>query len=257
MVADVCRSLSVPHSTLTVDWKTKPQTAIQERARLERYRLLGQWAEGHEFAAIATGHHLDDQAETLLMRLTRGAGVTGLAGMRADAPLPGSSSKLLLLRPLLGWRRSELAGVCNDAGVRPAEDPSNSDEQFERVRVRRALAAADWLDAEAIARSAGNLASADEALDWGVEREWESQVSCADSEISYHPRAPLAVRQRVVRRAVIALSTEGAENEIRGRELDQLVAVLSQGGTATLRGVRCSGGDGWRFTAAPARRPTR
>jgi tRNA(Ile)-lysidine synthase len=257
MVADVCGSLGVPHSTLTVDWVSKPESAIQERARLERYRLLSRWAEQRALAAIATGHHLDDQAETLLMRLDRGAGVSGLAAMRAAVPLPGASSKLPLLRPLLGWRRAELAEICRGARITPAEDPSNSDEQFERVRVRRGLAAADWLDPEAIARSAGNLASADEGLEWAVEREWESQVSCTDGEISYRPRAPLAVRQRIVRRAVIALATEGGENEIRGRELDQLMVTLSEGGTATLRGVRCSGGDKWRFTPAPARRPTR
>ncbi len=102
--------LEVPHRTLSAKWAEKPLTAIQERARAERYRLLGEWAEARGLAALATAHHLDDQAETLLMRLARGAGVRGLAAMRPIARVPGSD--LPLLRPLLGWRRSELAAIC-------------------------------------------------------------------------------------------------------------------------------------------------
>src|SRR3954453_16959972 len=82
MVARVCAKLNVPHAILTAEWEQKPTTAIQERARNERYRLLARWAEDQGLVAIATAHHADDQAETLVMRLARGAGVRGLAGMK-------------------------------------------------------------------------------------------------------------------------------------------------------------------------------
>jgi len=89
-VAAVCERLGVPHSILTAEWKEKPETAIQDRARKVRYSLLSQWAIDQKLPALVTGHHLDDQAETLLMRLLRGAGVKGLAGMRRLAPVPGA-----------------------------------------------------------------------------------------------------------------------------------------------------------------------
>lgn len=251
-VAKICDSLAIPHQTLTVEWKTKPETAIQERARIERYKLLGKWLDDRDLVALVTAHHLDDQAETLLMRLNRGSGVRGLAGMRPATPLPGANGRLL--RPLLGWPRSELVSVCAAAGLKPVDDPSNVDEQFERVRVRKALESADWLDSEAIARSAAYLAQADVALHWAVDKEWDSQVKRSGDEITYLPVAPHEIRRRVVRRSVAALASEGSGNPLRGRELDRLVSALSQGRSATLRGVLCSGGDQWRFSPAPARK---
>ena len=250
--AEVCKALGVPHRILTAQWNTKPETAIQERARVERYRLLGEWARERDLAALLAAHHLDDQAETLLMRLNRGSGARGLAGMRTASALPGGGGRLL--RPLLGWRRSELEAICKSAGLQPAHDPSNDDQQFERVRMRKALSEAHWLDAEAVARSAANLAQADVALHWAVDKEWDAQVSRSDSEITYRPEAPREIRRRVVRRAISALASEGNGQPLRGQELDRLVAALTQGRSGTLRGVSCSGGDEWRFSQAPARR---
>ncbi len=252
MVAELCERLAVPHTILTARWTEMPETAIQERARGERYRLLGYWAEERGLSALTTAHHADDQAETLLMRLARGAGVRGLAAMRPRAIAPGAHVRLI--RPLLGWRRVELERICADAGVTPARDPSNVDDRFERVRVRRALAEMDWLDPEAIARSAANLADADEALRWAAAIEWNRAVGVKRGGIAYrHADAPREIVRRVVSRAVRKLATEG-EADLRGPELDRLLASLSAGDTVTLRGVLCSGGSVWRFTGAPPRR---
>ncbi len=256
MVARVCAELAIPHSILTVQWKQKPLAGLQERARAERYRLLGNWAAERGLLVLATAHHLDDQAETLLMRLTRGAGARGLAGMRPAAPLPVMGSTVVLVRPLLGWRRTQLERICDLAGLEPAQDPSNVDEQFERVRVRRALAEADWLDIEGVGRSAAHLAEADTALEWACDRECQSQVERVDDEIVYRPVAPAEIRRRIVSRLVESLATEGSGERLRGRELDQLIATLSEGGKATLRGVACTGGKEWRFSPASRRRPT-
>jgi tRNA(Ile)-lysidine synthase len=252
MVAAVCERLGVPHAILTVRWAQTPETAIQERARRERYRLLGFWAEERGLAALVTAHHADDQAETFLMRLARGAGARGLAAMRPRTVAPGTEVKLL--RPLLAWRRTDLAQICADAALTPALDPSNADEQFERVRIRRALADADWLDPAAIVRSTVNLADADKALDWAARLEWDLRVKERRGAIVYRPaEAPVEIIRRVVARAVRKLATEGHEN-LRGPELSRLVATLAEGGTATSRGVRCEGGPAWRFTPAPARK---
>ena len=256
-VAKLCQQLGVPHRILTVKWAEKPATALQERARLMRYRLLGEWARECNLTTILTAHHLDDQAETFLMRLARGSGVRGLAGMRRVTRPP--NAPIGLVRPLLGWRHSELEAVCAAAGVEPVQDPSNEDEGFERVRIRRALAEADWLDTAAIARSAANLAEADGALHWAMMLEWQRAVTQnGGGEIAYKPTdAPREIRRRIIRNAVLTLATEGVGEQLRGRELDQLLAALRTGKRATLRGVLCIGGPEWRFTRAPARRAQR
>jgi tRNA(Ile)-lysidine synthase len=256
MVSGLCESLGVSHTILTAEWNKTPETAIQERARAARYGLLGAWASERGLRALVTAHHLDDQAETLFMRLARGAGITGLAGMLQIAPTPGGA--VPLVRPLLGWRRSELEQVCTLAGLDPAADPSNEDERFERVRMRRALAGADWLDPRAIALSAANLAQADAALRWSTSQVWNRHVDEQPNAISLQPDGiPREIRRRLIRRAVLKLAREGGGMEIRGRELDRLLQVLASGGKATLRGVLCAGGGGvWRFSPAPGRQAT-
>lgn len=252
MVAATSAQLGVPHTILKARWDDRPETAVQEKARLERYRLLGFWAEERGLDTLATGHHVDDQAETVLMRLARGSGVRGLAGMHRRSVATGT--KVRLLRPLLGWRRSELERICSAAGIVAAADPSNEDRKYERVRVRHELGQADWLDAAAIARSAANLAEADSALDWAMRVEWNQRVREKRDSITYRPNgAPPEILRRIASRAVRHLATEGEAN-LRGGETDRLLASLDEGSTTTLRGVLCQGGAEWRFSRAPERR---
>ena len=250
-VAAVCAKLGVPHEIRTVDWDEKPDRGVQEKAREARYRLIGNWMRQRNLQAVCTAHHRDDQAETLLMRLARGAGVRGLAAIRPSSPLPGSVA-LTLLRPLLDWRQTDLAAICEDAGVQPVADPSNHEALFERVRVRRQIAALD-LDAEALARSAEHLRDADEAIAWAADGEWLAKVRTTDDGIVYEVGdAPAEIRRRIVARIVAVLATEGGQ-ELRGREVDRLLDSLSTGSVSTLRGVRCEGGATWRFRTAPVR----
>src|SRR6478735_1206127 len=96
----------------------------------------------------------------------------------ARGVVPGA--ELPLLRPLLRWRRAELAEIVAAAGLAPAQDPSNADQAYDRVRVRQALAAADWLDVEALAASAEHLADADAAIEWMAEREMGEAAVAVD-----------------------------------------------------------------------------
>lgn len=247
-VAALCAELGVPHRTLRLD--LPPGGNVQARARAARYTALGAWARDEGLGAIVTAHHRDDQAETLVMRLNRGSGVAGLAGMRPRGPVPGAPD-IALLRPLLDFARAELAAVVAERGWVAADDPSNRDARFDRVRVRTGLAAADWLDPARIAASAAHLADADEALEWAATREWDERVVQAGTQWRYAPLAPRAVRLRVLARIVGALANEGTP---RGGELAALLNRLEAGGTATLAGVRGDGGTmPWRFAPAPSR----
>jgi tRNA(Ile)-lysidine synthase len=252
MVADLCARLGIRHEVLTVNWGEVPSTALQERAREARYALLRGWAGERGLRALLTAHHLDDQAETLLMRLTRGAGVRGLGAMRSLARTPGGT--LPLVRPLLGWRSAVLSDICDNAGVTPSDDPGNRDQRFERARVRAAMAEADWLDPVGLAQSAQHLSEANEALAWATAIVWRRTVRREGARLLFEPGTiPREIRRRVVARAVERLSTEGAAQALRGRELDQLLAALRSGRKATLRGVLCSGGNLWTFEPAPPR----
>lgn len=246
MVAQVCAELGVEHAALTV---TVAAGNVQSQARAARYAALADWAGATGLAALATAHHTDDQAETLLLRLNRGSGVAGLAGVRARGLAPGTS--LPLLRPLLDFRRAELAGVVAAAGLDAAKDPSNEDDRFDRVRLRKAMGDADWLEVPALAASAAHLADADAALDWAAQREWTESVQRAPMGLTYRPQAPRAVALRVIARIVRELGGEEPRGSAVARVFESLLARET-----------CSIGDlvarvapeGWSFSKAPTRR---
>lgn len=160
-VGDWARELGFVHHSLR--WTgEKPATRIQERAREARYRLLGDCARAIGASAIVTAHHADDQAETVLLRLTRGSGVAGLAAMAVASRLDG----LALLRPLLGLPKERLEALCAARKHAFFRDPSNENPAYARVRLRRLAGtlSAEGLGAEALLRLAGRAARAETAL---------------------------------------------------------------------------------------------
>jgi tRNA(Ile)-lysidine synthase len=245
-VAGVCGALAVPHQTLKV---IVAEGNVQAQAREARYAALAGWLKARGLAVLATAHHADDQAETLLLRLNRGSGVAGLSGVRERGRAAGSGQTVI--RPLLGWRRSELAEVVAAAGIEAVDDPSNADERFDRVRIRQALAEAAWLDPEALSDSARNLADADAALDWAAGREWLENVRREGLGLTYRPAAPRAIALRVLARIVRELGGEEARGSSLARAFESLVA----GRPASIGElVGRPGPDGWSFTPAPRRR---
>ncbi len=243
LVARLCADLGVPHETLSV---SVADGNVQAQARAARYAALAAWMAREGLTALATAHHADDQAETLVMRLNRGSGVAGLAGVRERALVPGT--RLALLRPVLGWRRAELTSVA--AGLHPADDPSNHNPAFDRVRVRQALADSDWVDVPAWAQAAAHLAEADAALDWAAAREWAEQVEQGAMGLTYRPQAPRAVALRVVAR-IVAQMDAPARGAAIARLFDTLVARQPASiGALVVRPLP----DGWSFARAPQRR---
>ena len=247
MVAEVCARLDVPHRTLLADWPEPPETNVQAAARAMRYRLLNEWAIDQGLAAVATAHHADDQAETLLMRLLRGSGVGGLGGTRATRAL---SEQVLLIRPLLGWRKTELEELVRNAGLTPVDDPSNRDPRHDRSRIRQMLSRSEWLDPSRLAASAAAIRDADEALNWALAPLIESRISRDGDALVIEPSdLPREFRRRLL----LAAFAELGASPPRGPELIRAMEALQRSGVATLSGLKLEGGTDWRISPAPPR----
>ncbi|MFD1943613.1 tRNA lysidine(34) synthetase TilS [Paradevosia shaoguanensis] len=161
MVVDEAKKLGFEPRALA--WTgAKPATGVQDAARQARYRLIGEAMAQDGAEILLTAHHINDQAETILMRLSHGSGLDGLSGMQPLSMVEG----VPIFRPFLAVDPKILRAVVDAEGLTPAEDPSNSDPHYERVRWRRALPAlADLgLDAETLFRFSERAAQAEEAL---------------------------------------------------------------------------------------------
>ena len=161
-VARLARGLGFEHVLLR--WEAdKPKSNLQAAARAARYDLMAAHCHAAGIRVLVTAHHLEDQAETVLMRLGRGSGVDGLAAM----PEAGAWAGIDLLRPLLDLSKVRLTATLEAAGLEWIEDPSNQNERFERVRVRRALARLESLGitADRLALTARRMRRARAALD--------------------------------------------------------------------------------------------
>ncbi len=139
-VEKLAQKLGIEHRTL--QWTgRKPKTGLQEAARLARYGLLAKVAREVDAGYVFTGHTLDDQAETILFRLARGSGISGLAGMHpiSRMPLKEASDDVGLVRPLLRVPKSRLIATLKAARIPYADDPSNRDPRFTRSRLRELM----------------------------------------------------------------------------------------------------------------------
>ncbi len=245
LVAAACAERGVECAVLHV---TVGAGNVQAMAREARYFAIGRWVRERGLPAVATAHHADDQAETMLMRLNRGSGVAGLAAVRERQSWP--MPEYQLWRPLLAFRRAELAGLVARARIKTVADPSNADPRFDRVRIRQAIASADWLNPAGLVQSAWNLAGASEALDWAAMREFEEQVTFTKQEARYTPLAPRAIRQIVVSRLVLSLGRAA-----RGGDISTLIDWLEDDGQGNVGGVLATvEGDEWVFRPEPPRR---
>ncbi|HEY0012272.1 MAG TPA: tRNA lysidine(34) synthetase TilS [Allosphingosinicella sp.] len=247
-VASICAALGIPHTVLADPAAPIAGASVQAQARALRYRLLVRWAGERGLRFLATAHHADDQAETVLMRLARGAGLGGLAGVRARR----DDGAVTILRPLLAWRRTELAAIVAEAGVAAVDDPSNRADVYDRTRVRALLAATDLLPTERLSASAAHLAEAEQALAWAAEREWTSSTSRDGGSLTLDPAGlPPELLRRLAARAV---SEVRGDADWRRDKLAALLPAVAVGGTVNVAGVKIVGGVTWRFVPEPPRR---
>lgn len=261
LVEQACAARSIPFTALKV--KVAPGN-LQAQARAARYAALGEWVRARRLGALATAHHADDQAETLLLRLNRGSGLSGLAGVRAASLI--EDSEVLLLRPLLGWRKAELEQVVMQAGITPARDPSNESRDFDRVRMRQQLGQTPWIDVGSLAASAAHLAEGWRAIEWYAGLDWDDMVHPDENAPSggtgliYYANVPRVVAIETISRIIRELGGHCSRAEA-ARAFDRLWigenaslgGVLAVPGVERMKGVsvalRC-----WRFAPEPPRR---
>jgi tRNA(Ile)-lysidine synthase len=243
LVATLCGKLGILHRIL------RPSTPItgnlQSEARAARYALLQAQADVAGCDFIATAHHADDQLETVLMRIARGSGINGLAGVRARQGR--------LIRPMLAFTKTELDEICGQFGIAPIYDPSNTDSSFDRVAMRQWLAANPHpFDAHRAVRTATAFADATEALEWATSRAFEAHVSGEADSMTLDPHAlPREIQRRVLLRILDQIQPGYIP---RGDALDRALDTLKKGGSQLLGDVLYKGGKLWRFRPAPQRR---
>ena len=256
-VASWARRLELKAQVLT--WRgKKPKTGIEAAARDARYRLMGRFLHDNKITILFAGHNQDDQAETFLLRLARGSGLDGLAGMPAlgNWPVAGFAG-LKLARPLLGLGREALRDYLRAKDQAWLEDPMNQDPAFDRIKVRQAqtVLAEAGLSAARIAAAAAHLARARESLEVMTEAVLARALRKQDESGVVLDGAALAAAPREVGLRALArvLMTVGGETyrprfDSLERLFDRIAAQDLRGG-ATLHGcqLRPLGNKGGEF----------
>ncbi len=235
-VAEWAAALGFAHHMLRWDHGERPVAGIQAKARVARYDLMTDWCRERGAGVLLTAHTLDDQAETVMMRLARTASPESLAGIWAEAIW----KDVPVLRPLLGSRREALRDYLRGLGQAWIEDPSNLDTRFERVRVRKDLAGrpdgtplSERLAAlaEASARTVREQSSAAEA--WLAQ--WLTENGAGVCEFPLPPFQALSepLQMRILARIIDHYG--GGQAAPEPEELRRLARWAAEGGGAQRR----------------------
>ncbi len=225
MVLALAQKLGLPARGL--QWTgPKPETGLQEAARLARYRLIGEAMQADGARLLLTAHHRADQAETVLMRLAHGSGIEGLKAMTPLAVVENVS----IFRPLLDVEPSSLGALLNEAGIEPAHDPSNDDTAYERVRWRKLLPAlaGEGLDSAALSRFAARMAEADAALAQMADAGFEELVRLDGFGAASLPRAALLALSPAIGRRVLGRILNIVGGRQKPRALGQVERLYDQ-----------------------------
>ena len=207
---------------------------IEAAAREVRYEALALAARERGATVVAVAHTRNDQAETMLLHIVRGAQLDGLAGMRPLAPLPYAEGAppLRLVRPMLDLTRDDTRAICAAWGFEPAEDPANDDLERLRNRLRHRLLPQlrelnPQLDA-ALARLAEGAAADRAFLDQAAAAALDGLTAGDEDAEGAWPRAELAALHPALRRRVLRLIAAGAGLELSGERTAAAERLLAR-----------------------------
>ena len=225
-------ALGLPHATLL--WQRETEAGnLMAQARDARLRLLSAWAQRNGLAAVALGHTADDQAETLMMRLGRGSGIDGLAAMAEWRDAFGTR----WLRPMMHVGRAELRDWLRQRQIDWFDDPSNENQDFDRVRIRKAIAAMG-LDVTALARAANHIGEARDALShYASLASKDAVISRGRLILSRHAftNAPPEIRRRLI--VASCRWVTGADYPPRRNTILHALNAINAGSRVTLDGT--------------------
>ncbi|AUJ64573.1 tRNA lysidine(34) synthetase TilS [Aestuarium zhoushanense] len=235
-VAQFCQTLNIPHTTL--HWNgTEAQGNLMAAARDARYQLIGDWAKSNGIGHVMLGHTRDDEAETFLMQLGRGAGVDGLSAMDWRPHRLG----IHWGRPLHQSMRSELRDYLTRQGIEWIDDPTNENPKYLRSRIRAAMPQlADLgLTVDAIATSAFNQKMARAALDHYAAKEADTHLTIQNGDVILprdldHLMVPQDIQRRLWLAAVMWIG--GGDHAPRQSGLSQITHAIRDGRDVTLNG---------------------
>lgn len=239
MVGEVARNMGFSFRELIWDGK-KPVSGIQAAARAARYRLIAQAMHKDNVTILLTGHHMNDQAETVLMRLSAGSGLYGLRGMEVLSQLEG----IEVFRPLLDVAPKEMTHLLSHVGLRGVDDPSNYDEKYERVRWRRALLRLDelGLGSNRLLKFSRRMGRANQALEQMCDDLFARHVSIDQFGVFYMAQKdffsqPEEMAIRLLSRMIFAANGGRGEGELA--QLEKLVPALAEQNFATCTIANC------------------
>ena len=252
--ARICRELGVHHDLLSVHVASGN---VQSQARRARYAALGEWCDSRAIENLCTAHHADDQAETFLMRANRGSGAAGLAGVRPLGRVP--ETDIFVLRPLLQWRRTALENIVRESGFEAVLDPSNEDDRFDRVKMRKGLASCDFITVDGLARSAALLAKLETDIDGLVLEECARAEHEDGAPSHYRPFARSQVERPVIWAEVVRKFCATLGANLTRSEAAQMVEALLDGRAENIAGIQARGVGGdddivWNFAPENPRR---
>lgn len=240
-VKQLATALDIEHRTLK--WRgEKPKTGLPSAARDARYLLLALSAKSCGASHILTAHTRDDQAETVIMRLSRGSGLAGLAAMARESDRNG----VVLARPFLDVPKSRLVATLDKAGIAFADDPTNHDPRYTRPRLRALMPAlaAEGADARSLARLAARFARANEALEVmtdGAERylaSIEGDGPNAGLDLAAFTALSAEIRVRLLVRAINRIGHEGPAELGKVEALTEAIDRAVSGKKSGTGGIR-------------------
>ena len=211
-----CLDNNVEHETFI--WKDNNQAGnMQNHARQARLEFIDQWRFKNNIKYVMVGHSKSDQAETVVMRLVRGSGVDGLAGIQKKRKVITDNGFFYIVRPIMEFSRKELRDYCSDNVIKWFDDPSNENRKYTRVKVRKLIEELD-INEDGLIKTASRMSRALTALEDMTDMLEKFAVEGSGDKISISLPLLMASHREIQMRLLSRLLSQVSGVDYRPRE---------------------------------------